>query len=123
MLSVSALDDEAKVRLTSATSGGLCAASSRASSSVEATTGLNPSVANDCARPSRRGSSLPARRICVIVFASPRAALGDFEHRAFCDTVNLDDLRSGTFACDYTNVASRDVEDLRQKFHELLIRR
>jgi hypothetical protein len=67
MLSVSALAAQASARLTTTMSGGSCAAASRASCNDCATTGANPWAANDCANPSSNGSSVPTKRICVMV--------------------------------------------------------
>src|ERR1043166_4145362 len=126
MLSVSALDAAASVRLTTATSGGWRLADSRASASDCATTGVNPKLANDCARPSSSGSSVPINRICVIDSClcadgggqSACGTCGDFPYRSLGDSDDLDDLRPRAVTGEYDNVPSRNCEDPGEKIHE-----
>jgi hypothetical protein len=43
--------------------------------------------------------------------------------RTLCDSIDLDDLRSRALSANNSNRLTPDIEDVRQKFDELFVRR
>src|SRR5205823_9413941 len=105
-------------------------ASSRASCNEVATTAACPNAANDCAKPSNSGTSVPTKRICVTSLpcrlrsqGSPGSTFANGDDSLRGDADDLDDLQPRACTSHNCNVAARHGEDVSEKNHQLLIGR